>query len=109
MRFGKEAVQRAVFVVGAEWLADPRPGAAPDRSGEHRGERSVRDMVRIDIERPRMEARVPQSAQRRIVGVTRGATTSHVRLDIGGAVVTASIINEAVDDLSVVQVRRPMR
>jgi molybdopterin-binding protein len=35
----------------------------------------------------------------RIVKVTRGATTSHVRLDIGGAVVTASITNEAVDDL----------
>ena len=35
----------------------------------------------------------------RIVGVTRGATTSHVRLDIGGAVVTASITNEAVDEL----------
>ncbi len=36
----------------------------------------------------------------RIVEVTRGATTSHVRIDIGGAVVTASITNEAVDDLS---------
>ena len=35
----------------------------------------------------------------RIVTVTRGATTSHVRLDIGGAVVTASITNEAVDEL----------
>jgi len=35
----------------------------------------------------------------RIVGVTRGATTSHVRLDIGGAVITASITNEAVDEL----------
>lgn len=35
----------------------------------------------------------------RIVGVTRGATTSHVRVDIGGAVVTASITNEAVDEL----------
>lgn len=34
-----------------------------------------------------------------IVEVTRGATTSHVRLDIGGTVVTASITNEAVDDL----------
>ena len=30
----------------------------------------------------------------RIVGVTRGATTSHVRVDIGG-----SITNEAVDEL----------
>jgi molybdopterin-binding protein len=35
----------------------------------------------------------------RIVGVTRGATTSHVRIDIGGPVVTASITNEAVDEL----------
>ena len=35
-----------------------------------------------------------------IVEVTKGATTSHVRIDIGGgAVVTASITNEAVADL----------
>jgi molybdopterin-binding protein len=35
-----------------------------------------------------------------IVDVIKGATTSHVRIDIGGgAVVTASITNEAVDDL----------
>ena len=31
--------------------------------------------------------------------VTKGATTSHVKIDIGGAVVTASITNAAVDDL----------
>lgn len=35
----------------------------------------------------------------KIVEVTKGATTSHVRIDIGGAVVTASITNEAVADL----------
>jgi molybdopterin-binding protein len=35
----------------------------------------------------------------KIVEVTKGQTTSHVRIDIGGAVVTASITNEAVDDL----------
>ena len=34
-----------------------------------------------------------------IVDVTKGATTSHVRIDIGGAIVTASITNEAVADL----------
>jgi molybdopterin-binding protein len=34
-----------------------------------------------------------------IVEVIKGATTSHVKIDIGGAVVTASITNEAVDDL----------
>lgn len=35
----------------------------------------------------------------KIVDVTKGATTSHVRIDIGGAVVMASITNEAVDEL----------
>jgi len=36
----------------------------------------------------------------RIVAVTRGATTSHVRIDVGGGtVITSSITNEAVDEL----------
>ena len=35
----------------------------------------------------------------KIIDVVKGATTSHVRIDIGGAVVTASITNEAVDEL----------
>jgi molybdopterin-binding protein len=35
----------------------------------------------------------------RIVAVEKGTTTAHVRIDIGGAVVTSSITNEAVDDL----------
>lgn len=35
----------------------------------------------------------------RIVEVTKGQTTAHVRIDIGKAVVTASITNEAVDEL----------
>jgi molybdopterin-binding protein len=39
-----------------------------------------------------------------IVDVVKGATTSHVRIDIGGGVtVTASITNEAVDDLKLVK------
>jgi molybdopterin-binding protein len=37
----------------------------------------------------------------KIVDVTKGATTSHVRIDIGGGViVTSSITNEAVADLA---------
>jgi len=43
------------------------------------------------------------SARNRLKGtvmqVTKGATTSHVTIDIGGTVVTASITNEAVDEL----------
>ena len=35
----------------------------------------------------------------KVVEVTRGQTTVHGRIDIGGAVITASITNEAVDDL----------
>ena len=35
-----------------------------------------------------------------LVDVTKGATTAHVRVDVGGgAIVTASITNEAVDEL----------
>ena len=35
-----------------------------------------------------------------VVEVSKGATTSHVRIDIGGGIViTASITNEAVADL----------
>jgi molybdopterin-binding protein len=36
----------------------------------------------------------------KVVGVEKGQTTAHVRIDIGsGKVVTASITNEAVDEL----------
>lgn len=35
----------------------------------------------------------------RIVEINKGATTAHVRIDIGGAIVTSSITNAAVDDL----------
>ena len=37
----------------------------------------------------------------KVVGVTKGQTTGHVRIDIGGGVViTSSITNEAIDDLT---------
>jgi molybdopterin-binding protein len=36
----------------------------------------------------------------KVVEVTKGATTSHVRVDVGGGqIVTSSITNEAVDEL----------
>jgi molybdopterin-binding protein len=34
-----------------------------------------------------------------IVEVSKGATTSHVRIEVAGTVITSSITNEAVDDL----------
>ena len=36
-----------------------------------------------------------------VIEVKVGATTSHVRVDIGGNVVTSSITNEAVDELGI--------
>ena len=35
----------------------------------------------------------------KVVEIVKGATTAHVRLDVGGSIVTASITNEAVDEL----------
>jgi molybdopterin-binding protein len=34
-----------------------------------------------------------------VVDVQKGATTAHVRIDVGGTIVTASITNESVDEL----------
>ena len=36
----------------------------------------------------------------KVVEVTRGAVTAHVRIDVGGTVVTASITNEAAEELN---------
>jgi molybdopterin-binding protein len=48
---------------------------------------------------PRHDASARNQRKERIIAISRGATTSHVRMDIGGAIVPASIINEAVDKL----------
>lgn len=46
----------------------------------------------------------------KVTEFTKGATTSHVRIDIGGGgVVTASITNEAVTNLQIKKASRPMR
>jgi molybdopterin-binding protein len=40
----------------------------------------------------------------RVVGVQKGQTTAHVKIDIGnGVIVTASITNEAVNDLNLME------
>ncbi|TPW32828.1 TOBE domain-containing protein [Pararhizobium mangrovi] len=39
-----------------------------------------------------------------VVGLEKGATTAHVRIDIGGGtVVTSSITNQAVEDLGLAE------
>ena len=35
----------------------------------------------------------------KILDVKKGATTAHVKIDVGGQIVTAAITNEAVDEL----------
>jgi molybdopterin-binding protein len=53
--------------------------------------------VRIDM---RISAR--NQIKGTVVEVKKGATTSHVRVDIGnGQIITASITNEAVDELGI--------
>ncbi len=36
----------------------------------------------------------------KLVSVVKGQTTAHVRVDVGGNIITSSITNEAVDDLA---------
>ena len=35
----------------------------------------------------------------KIVEVKKGATTAHVKIDVGGTIVTAAITNDSVDEL----------
>jgi molybdopterin-binding protein len=35
----------------------------------------------------------------KITDVKKGATTAHVRIDVGGQIITASITNESADEL----------
>ncbi|NJL09154.1 MAG: TOBE domain-containing protein [Methylacidiphilales bacterium] len=37
----------------------------------------------------------------KVIEVTKGATTAHVKLDIGGNTITAAITNESVDELGI--------
>ena len=42
----------------------------------------------------------------KITEVKKGATTTHVRIDIGGQVITASITNESADELKLEKARQ---
>lgn len=49
---------------------------------------------------PTMRISARNAIKGKIVEVNKGATTAHVRIDIGGGtIVTSSITNEAVDEL----------
>jgi molybdopterin-binding protein len=57
--------------------------------------------IAIYLRRCLMKLSARNQLKGKIVAVTKGQTTAHVRIDIGGSViVTSSITNEAVDDLA---------
>jgi molybdopterin-binding protein len=56
----------------------------------------------LDIVRTAMRISARNQIKGTVVEVKKGATTSHVRVDIGGSqIITSSITNEAVDDLGI--------
>lgn len=46
-----------------------------------------------------MKVSARNSLKGKVTEVVKGQTTARVKIDIGGTIVTASITNEAVDDL----------
>lgn len=43
-----------------------------------------------------------------MVEIVKGSTTAHVKLDVGGAIVTSAITDAAVDELTLAVGRQPM-
>ena len=46
-----------------------------------------------------MKIRARNVIKGKIVAIKKGATTAHIRIDIGGQTLTASITNESADEL----------
>jgi molybdopterin-binding protein len=62
--------------------------------------RSRECLLPIGFKELRMKLSARNQLKGKILDVTKGATTSHVRVDLGhGVTVTAAITNEAVTDL----------
>jgi molybdopterin-binding protein len=92
-------------------LLEPNEGGLAGRRSAPRSVERIRQPLYAVIhtapslarQSPKWGERVRISARNQLHGtildVTKGATTAHVRIDVGGAVVTASITNEAVDEL----------
>jgi molybdopterin-binding protein len=68
-------------------------GTHPERDAHCRARHHARTVMRISAR---------NQIKGTVVEVKKGATTSHVRVDIGnGQIVTSSITNEAVDELGI--------
>ena len=68
------------------------------RKGRAPRDESTKREIETPEERP-MKLSARNMLKGTIVEVTKGQTTAHVRIDIGGSIVTSSITNEAVDEL----------
>lgn len=87
-----EAAYQRLSILGEE-AAEPSPRTARRVSLSWEGGR-----LRIDLENS-MKLSARNVLPGTVVEVIEGAVTSHVRIDIGGGLVTASITNDAVKEL----------
>jgi molybdopterin-binding protein len=69
----------------------------PKVGGRPRTTVLLRRVCRNEEEAMKISAR--NMLKGKIVEVKKGTTTAHVRIDIGGQIVTAAITNESVEDL----------
>jgi molybdopterin-binding protein len=82
------------------WSRDVRWAKSRVRRGERRRSLRCRRMS-LGMKGSRMKLSARNQRKGKIIAVTKGQTTAHVRIDIGGGViVTSSITTEAVDDLA---------
>jgi molybdopterin-binding protein len=64
--------------------------------------RGQRGRARLDSVRTMMRISARNQIKGTVTEVKKGATTSHVRVDIGnGQIITSAITNEAVDELGI--------
>jgi molybdopterin-binding protein len=87
------------------WRLKGRRAPVPAGNAMGDGVKPAAATARADQATIPKESKMKLSARNQLKGkiitVTKGQTTSHVRIDIGGGViVTSSITNEAVDDLA---------
>jgi molybdopterin-binding protein len=97
---GVNEINAAAYArAGVDLLVTSAPYAAPPLDvGGHGAGRDV-DLRHLRSA-PAMKLSARNVLAGKVVEVRKGATTAHVRLELpGGAVITASITNEAVDEL----------
>ena len=101
---GRACGRRRLRADGDERRVAGRPIASRCSSCRPDGQRilaqaRVRGAGAAAVRRTAMKLSARNQLKGKIVEVKKGATTAHVRIDIGGQIVTAAITNESVDEL----------